>query len=168
MFNIKYKGYVSPLMNFLTECEQYHTGSIYNSNYRYIKEIIWDSKLEEEIGGSRASYEKYKKNKNISYSGVTYLRTIVDNSNKAIAYITETKRTTNEDNIKLYEILERATKELYKILKVKDINNFEYFLENENILYASSVVANIKALENIIIRYNSEPEFKAYLDKVKN
>jgi len=143
--------------------------AIYNKEYRYIKEIIWDDELNKTLGNTRGGYEKYNKGY-VSFSGETSLRTVTKDK-EIIGYITETNLTSNVKWSLFREFYVLAKKETYKILEVKDIETFDYWLENsgnslDNRDYNSYIMA-IDSLESIINDYKEDKTFRKFIDKIK-
>lgn len=163
-----------PLGKFLEETKQYRIPSIYNYEYRYIKEIIWDTEKQELYGSERAGYEKYKQDNlrtNVSFSCVHSLRTCTLD-NEIQGYIVESKKSTNENFNELYNIYNKARTELYTILDVKDKESFDYYIDEHVItsefnLSENSIISRIKTLEKLIKEYNEDEYFKKVLDKIK-
>ncbi len=170
------RKFTGPLAKYLENCQPYRVEAIYNTEYKYIKEIIWDDELQDKFGNTRAGYDKLKNDRNIKggfdFGGQTDLR-VRTYEDKIIGYMTETKKTQNDDFKILLKQYEDAKKEMYKILKVKDTDTFDYYLENNNISFsfsrsgANETISSIETLEEIITEYNDDPVFKRFLDKIK-
>jgi len=124
---------------------------------------------------SRETFEKFRKDTGFSfdYPGkVSYREFFKDNELKGFVLEDKVKKKTqySEDIKKLYE---EAFAYIVKELDIQDVDNFEYFLENENFfdfdLNMSNVtfyVNKINFLNDILRRYNSDKDFKQYLDKI--
>lgn len=164
----------SPLSKFIEKCQEHRIESIHNNEYKYIKEIIWDTVAQEKYDCTRKGYDEYRKNNavRVSHSGKVSLREITIDD-EVVGYITETKRNNNPDYNIIYSQYELAKKELFKILDVKDIDNFNYWLMEEVSNHSgygsceNTIISSIKCLEKIIISYNKDSSFKKYIDKIK-
>ena len=175
------REYNGVLGEYLENCKKYRVEAIYNTEYRYIKEIIWDTEAQEKFGSDRAGYEKFKADKdypgNLSYSGEIDLRIRYDKENGSpLGYITESKRTSNDNYKHMLKQLEGAKAKMFEILGVKDTEIFNYWLEEYvGDLFgfsrkgANETIYAIEKLEEIITKYNDpeEKEFKQFLDKIK-
>jgi len=176
MFQFEEKEFNGPLGQYLENCKPHRTEAIFNKEYKYIKEIVWDDDLNEKHGSTREGYEQFKAENPgyISYGGEVDLRTWYDHNGEVLGYLTETKKTSNDNYVILKKQFEDAKDELYRILDVKDRENFNYWLEEEVPLHTSfrldtnNVIENICELENIITKYKEDEEFKNFLDKIKN
>jgi hypothetical protein len=172
------KKYTGPLGEFLENCKPHRIESIYNKEYRYIKQIIWDDELNEKFGSTREGYEKFKNDRsipgNMSYGGEIDLRIRYDrDSGLPLGYMTETKLTSNESYKIMQEQFDNALKKTKEILDVKDEESFMYWLNNERPPFggwrrgANETISAIQHLEKIIKDYNEDEEFKSFLDKIK-
>ena len=161
-----------PLKKYLEECKIHRKESIYNKEYRYIKEIIWDDELQAKFGKTREGYDKYKNDYSIkghvAYGGFNDLREITDD-NKIIGYLLETKKSNNESYTELIKILNNAKQATINLLNIKDLVAFDYYLDTRGFNYYNStneLIGKIEKLEEIIDDYNNEEDFKLYLDKI--
>ena len=161
-----------PLKEYLERCKPHRIESIYNTEYKYIKEIIWDTEAQEKFGDDRSGYEKFKNDSNypgnISYSGEIDLRIRTAKDGTILGYLTEKKMTRNDSYLIIQKNLEDAKEKTIEILQVKDIKNFDYWLEGK--MYSSSganeMISSIEVLESIITTYAYDEDFKSYLDKI--
>jgi len=177
----KEENYNGPLREYIINALPYRVEAIYNTEYRYIKEIIWDTEAQEKFGSGREGYEKFKQDKsypgNLSYSGEIDLRIRYDRENGLLlGYITESKRTSNDNYKHMVKQFEDAKEKMFEILGVKDTEAFNYWLEEyTGGLFgfsrkgANETISAIETLEGIITKYNDpeEQEFKQFLDKIK-
>ena len=173
MLNFENKSFKGPLKDYLEECKKYRIESIYNRKYRYIKKIIFDTELENKFGNTRMGYEKYKNDYsiigNVAFGGYNDLREITDDKNNIIGYILETKLSKNEHFNKIIKIVKKAKEKTIEILKVTDVKSFNYYLNEIGFnIYndTNSLIDKIKKLENIIEDYQTDKDFKLYLDKI--
>jgi len=173
------KKFNGAMASFLTECQDHRIPSIYNTKYRYVKEIIYDTAAEEKYGTSRAGYDEWKNTKkydqstSLGYSGVTSVRTLSDyKTGEALEYILETKETTNDSLTKMLNILEKAEEEFYKILKVTSFDTFNFWFSDQydmmGRLEANGIISRIEKLESIIRDYNEDEEFRDFINKIKD
>lgn len=150
-----------------------------NTEHKYIKEIIWDTEAQEKFGSTREGYERFKMDKDypgsMSFSGEIDLRIRTDREGNVLGYMTESKRTNNDNFNHMLEQYNLARAKLMEILEVKDKENFEYWLEEEAPfrvsmrMGANETISAIESLERIINKYNDpdEVEFKSFIDKIK-
>lgn len=163
-----------PLSQYLENCKKHRIESIYNIEYRYIKEIIWDDEANNKFGNDRTGYEKFKNDFNypgdLTYSGLVDLRVRIDKEGNALGYITETKLTYNESYNIMYSQYSQAKEKLYEILEIKNRETFDYWFNNYsyvNLKSGNDIIYSIKSLEEIIVKYNEEEEFKKFIDAIK-
>jgi len=182
MFKMKMfedKEFNGAMASFLTECQDHRIPSIYNTKYRYVKEIVYDTEAEEKYGTSRAGYDEWKNTKkynqttSLGYSGVTSIRTLSDyKTGETLGYILETKETTNDSLTKMLNILEKAEEEFYKILDVTAFDTFNFWFQDQydtmRNLEANSIISRIERLEGIINDYNEDEEFRNFINKIKD
>lgn len=161
------------LAEYLEECKQHRIKSIYNYEYRYIKEIIYDTEKEERYGTERDGYEQYKKETkgSLSYGGEVSLRTNTTDG-EIDGYVSEEKLKENINLNKMKDILSRAKQHLMNTLMVKDIGSFEYWLatldtgmmaDNKSV---NGITAMIEFYEWIIEAYQGDKDYKKYVDKI--
>jgi hypothetical protein len=160
------KENTGPLKEHIENCEADRIEAIYNKQYRYIKEIIWDTEAEEKYGTDRAGYEKFKQDTKgySTYSGEIFLREVDG------VYFTEEKLSYNKKLSAMYKEKDKALEKTKEILGVKDNEAFEYWINN-NIPHsfttgANEVISYINSLEELISKYNEDEEFKHFFDKV--
>lgn len=111
----------------------------------------------------------------MSFSGEIDLRIRTDREGNVLGYMTESKRTNNDNFNHMLEQYNLARAKLMEILEVKDKENFEYWLEEEAPfrvsmrMGANETISAIESLERIINKYNDpdEVEFKSFIDKIK-
>lgn len=157
---------------FLDECHKHRIGAIYDVNYRYIKEIIWDDETQDKYGVTREGYEKYKDEHTgqYSYSGMASLREVKHDSGET-TYFIEEKRPVNSELSYIINQYELAKAKLFEVLEVKDIKTFEIFLTEYKDLYftkdVNTIISNIKGFENFLSEYNNDADFKRVIDKIK-
>lgn len=157
---------------YVDECHKHRIGAIYDVEYKYIKEIIWDDCAQEKYGKSREGYEQYKSENpgQYSYAGMVSLRE-VNHSSGETTYFIEEKRAVNSDLSDIVKQYELAKAKLYEILEVKDVQSFEIFLTEYKDLYftkdVNTIISNIKGFENFLSEYNNDPDFKRVIDKIK-
>lgn len=169
-----------PLAKFLDACKPHRIEAIYNTEYRFIKEIVWDTEAEEKFGTDRAAYEAWSKTDkgyergalDMSYSGKVDLRVLTERSSgKPVAYVTETKLDRNKSQELMHQQFELAKEEVYKILNVANLSSFNYWFEEQNIYDwrggANEIISSIEHLELIIKKYNKDEEFRSFIDKIK-
>jgi|SaaInl8_200m_RNA_FD_contig_81_619839_length_10764_multi_4_in_0_out_0_8 hypothetical protein len=175
MFKFEDKTFTGPLAEFLENCKPHRVEAIYNTDYRYIKEIIYDTEAEERYGRSRAGYEQYglENPGSMSFSGEIDLRIRTDIDGNVLGCMTETKRTNNDNFTHMVKQYDDAKAELIKLLDVKDIENFNYWLEEaapfrvSTRMGANETISAIEDLELIYETYNEDEDFKKFLDKIK-
>jgi hypothetical protein len=173
------KKYTGPLGEFLENCKPHRIEAIYNTKYTYVKEIIYDTELQELYGDSRDGYDKFKNRKldtttatDISHGGVLDLRILTQDGKESGAVI-ETKRTSNDNYNQMFIQYQLAKLKLLEILEIKDSGSFLYWYEENYSGFnfsrggANETITAIERLENIIIKYNNEEEFKEFIDKIK-
>lgn len=173
------KEFKGPLAEFLNNCKPHRVEAIYNTEYNYIKEIIWDTEAQEKFGSTREGYDRFKMDKdylgNISFGGEIDLRVRTING-VPVGYITESKRTTNDNYNHMVKQFEDAKERLFEILEVNDKEAFNYWLEEfAGGLFgfsrsgANETISSIETLQQIITIYNDphELEFKQFIDKIK-
>jgi len=157
------------LKKYIEMFEPHKLEAIYNKEYRYIKEIIWDDELNSTLGSTRKGYEKFDKGL-VSYSGEVSLRTVTKEGN-IVGYITETNLTSNVKSSMFREFYQMAKEETYRILDVKDKESFDYWLEDsgKGISFEgfNHYINGIKSLENVIEEYIEDEDFRRFLDKIK-
>lgn len=175
------ENYNGPLSEYIINALPHRVEAIYNKEYKYIKEIIWDTEAQEKFGSTREGYEKFQQDENypggMSYGGCIDLRVRTDREGNILGYMTESKRTSNDNYKHMVKQFNDAKTKTFEILEVKDIKAFNYWLEE----YASGLfgfsraganetISAIQELEEIITRYNDpeEHEFRQFLDKIKN
>lgn len=169
------KEFNGPLKDFLDSCKPHRVESIYNKEYKYIKEIIWDEEKNNKYGNTRKGYDSYKQEieGTASYSGEIELR-VTKKDGQIVGYFTETKLSSNEHLNLIFVQYQLALEKTKEILKVKDKNSFMYWLTNERPPFGgfkmgtNEIVGAIQNLESIIRDYNEDEEFKRYLDKIKD
>jgi len=179
MFKFEDKEFSGPLAEFLENCKPHRVEAIYNTEYKYIKEIIWDTEAQDKFGSTREGYEKFQKDTDypggMSYSGQIDLRIRTNREGEVLGYMTESKRTNNDNFDHMLEQYNLAREKLYEILEVKDKETFNYWLEEEAPFMismrmgANETITAIENLENIVIKYNDEDhiDFKQFIDKIK-
>ena len=167
---IQYKGL---LAEFLENCRIHRVEAIYNYEYRYIKEIIYDDEFNEKFGSTREGYENWKKEKTpggISFSGEVSLRTVTD-KDKIIGYVSESKRRENTSYMEMKKQFEEAYSKMCEIINVKDKSSFDYWFESSgykhNITEANKFILAIEKLEELIFIYDNNSKFKKLIDKIK-
>lgn len=173
------KDFNGVFAEFLENCKPHRVEAIYNTEYKYIKEIIWDDEANEKFGSSRTGYEKFKNDKDysgsMSHGGTTDLRVRTDKDGNILGYMTESKRTNNDNYEHMLKQYELAKAKLIELLDVKDLTNFEYVLEEFSPfrvsmrMGANETIDAIEGLERIYTMYNhpDETEFKDFIDKIK-
>ena len=165
------KNFTGVFAEYLNNCKPYRIEAIYNAEFRYIKEIIWDTEAEEKFGKTREGYKKFKNDEeyqcNVSINDV-YLRTRHDRYGNILGYITETKRTSNDDYNIVYKQYEDAKEKLMELLNVKDKETFLYWLDSETSVgtCVNGIISSIQNLESIYKEYNEDEEFKRFFDKI--
>lgn len=164
------------MKDILDELETLKSNSIYNYEYKYIKEIIWDDERNSKYGNDRNGYEKYKQedtNTYITFSGKTSLRIVEDRTTgEIVGYIAESECKDKSEK-RIYELRDLAKKEFYNALGVTNISEFEFWYNEyygtcdfRNSSY-TIVFNQIKQLINIVKRYNEDEDFKKFIDKIK-
>lgn len=172
IFNGEVTENLNPFQEYLDKAKENKIESIYNYEYKYIKEIIWDTEKQLKFGNKREGYERFNtKDKSVSYSGVSSLRTVTDSANNSpvIGYVLETRLTQNDAYLRMKEQYDLAKNKLYKILEVKDTESFDYWFE-QIIGYPSSensILSHIREFGNILEQYANDDEFRKFLDKIK-
>jgi hypothetical protein len=166
------KEHTGVLSEFLENIKPHRIEAIYNKEYRYIAQIIWDDELNEKYGSKREGYERFKSEQPgyVTHSGEIDLRVWRDHNGEELGYMTETKLNSNESYKIINEQFHGALKKTKEILDVKDHEAFDYWLNNEvNSTFRgpNECISAIKRLQSIIERYNEDMEFRAYLDKIK-
>jgi len=172
----KYNG---PLKEYILNASHYRNNASYNKEYKYIKEIIWDNEAQEKFGNTRDGYEKFRNDESypggISYSGEIDLRIRTDvETGDVLGYLTESKKTMNDDFEHMIKQFEDAKAKTFEILGVKDVETFNFWLEE----YAGGIfgfsrsganetIIAIETLESIIIEYDKSKKFKKFIDKIK-
>lgn len=161
------------LQEFIDNCQKERIEAIYNAEYKYIKEIIWDDEKNNQYGTTREGYENFKQDNNgsISHSHEIYLRENKDIKTKeTLGYLIESKRTSNDNYNIMYDNFKKAKEKFIEMLEVEDTEAFEYWLESYTSIYlakANEIINSIKTLDNILIKYNEDKEFKRFIDKIK-
>lgn len=164
------KQFCGPLADMLNKCKLYRTDAIYNEQYRYIKEIIWDDEYQEKYGITRKGYERFKDDHpgSISFGGKISLRSVTNNG--TVKYFTQEKKEYNTSLSEMINIYEESKDKMYEILNVKDINTFDYWFDDYtdfSFHCPNVIIDNIKELEDIINKYNTDDKFKTFIDKIK-
>jgi len=174
MIKFEDEKHTGPLKEFLEECKEHRIEAIYNYDYRYIKEIIYDDELEKKYGNSRTGYEKFKNNEpgNMSYSGEVSLRTRVDKDDNILGYMTERKLNNNDKLNTIFEIYKNAEIRFREILKITSPETFDYWFYNlgwtDEHLDVNNLINKIKRLERILFDYNEDMEFRNFINKIKD
>ena len=163
--------YSGKLGEFLNKIENHRTEAIYNKEYRYIKQIIYDDELQEKYGSTREGYERYKRDLSgyASYSGEIDLRVQTDRDGVILGYFTEAKKKVNDPLSEIEKIYEDAKQEFFNILGCTDTEALEYWLSDKihiNPMEANSYLYGVKKLEIILKDYEEDEEFKVFLDKL--
>ena len=172
MIGIKDKN-IGPLKEFLEECDEHRLEAIYNYDYRYIKEIIYDEDLEKKYGNTRKGYEQFKKNElgTISYGGDVSLRTREDKEGNIIGYMSEKSLKNNDKLNMIAEIYERAELKFREILGVTCPESFNYWFDSlgwyDEKLDVNNLINRIRQLEGILTSYKEDKEFRSFIDKIK-
>ena len=171
--NLLNKNYSGPLGDFLNEIESHRTDAIYNYEYKYIKEIIWDDVKNEKYGITRAGYDKFKNEEPgyMTYSGETIIRTNIDRDGDVLGYMTETKRKINDSLNEIFEIYVRALDRFCELVESsEDTSTLKWWLDKKihiDTMEANTYLYAVKKLETFLYEYNECPEFKTFIDKVK-
>jgi len=171
MIGFKNKN-TGPLKEFLEECDEHRLEAIYNYDYRYIKEIIYDEDLEKKYGNTRKGYEEFKKNEpgTMSYND-TYLRTRRDKEGNILGYMSEKALKTNDKLNMIAEIYERAELKFREILGVTCPESFNYWFDSlgwyDEKLDVNNLINRIKRLEGILTSYDEDENFRSFIDKIK-
>jgi hypothetical protein len=168
------KEFTGPLAEYLNACKPHRVEAIYNSQYRYVKEIVYDEDMEKAYGDTREGYNQFRRDVkcSVSHAGEVSLRDVRDAKGELTGYITETKLTSNEGWNLMYEQYESALEKTKELLGVEDEKNFQYWMDNSGECHISTAGANeivnsIKSLEGIIEDYQEDEDFRRYLDKIK-
>lgn len=162
-----------PLAEYINNCKPHRVEAIYDTEYRYIKEIVYDEEKQSRYGSSREGYERYKRDMEgyASYSGELDLRVQKSREGEVLGYFTESKLTSNESYKIMMQQYDMALSETKKILGVNDDEAFMFWLETEFSWGfrngANEIISGIEKLEGIIARYESDHDFKRFIDKVK-
>jgi hypothetical protein len=148
------------------------------TNYKY-KYFIFDEKTNNIISlpkdSSRKTFEEFRKENSYSFSyagEVSYREFFKDN--KLVGFVLE-------DKVKTKDNLQQEIKDLYKKaldsfienFNIKDLDNFEYFLENENFSdfgFTSNNIdfylQKINFLNDLSTKYKNDLDFKLFFDKI--
>jgi hypothetical protein len=173
--DLQYKGIFSEYLN---NCKPHRVESIYNKQYRYIKEIIWDDERNEKYGNTRAGYDRFNQEDSLnglmSYSGEIDLRVLNDRETKEpLLYMTETKCSSNESYMIIFEQYQHALNKLQELLEVTDTESLNYWLNECRPSFtnysrgANETISAIQSLEEIYNDYNEDEEFRSFIDKIK-
>lgn len=149
----------------------------YNYHYEYYKKtpngMVLDIPLNHQYGSTRDGYDSWKKdNKELtaSYSGMTSVRTVTDRTGYVDGYIFETKLPDRTWHTELKEKYDAAFLEICKLLEVKDIESFGYFVENDVELskdYSTSIMNKLRHIIDVFERYEYDDDFRKLVDKIK-
>lgn len=120
---------------------------------------------------SRESFEEFKEEYKVGIPGQISLRSYRDiNTNEIIGYVAEEKIPDTKANEEIKKIYLEAYEEIISLLKIKDRECFEFYLDAEVFdaccLELHFYPCRIRALIKLYERYNSEEDFKKYLQKI--
>lgn len=153
--------------------------NIYNYKYKYWIATPNGMRLDDErnhkYGETRKGYEEWKLQEPQSWyadhSSVVSLRRVYDrnNGNITVGYITEEKLSDYAWQNEIIALSDECFETLCNTLEVKDKENFNYFLFNELGFFKDNILelqTKIDKMVHVYEEYNSNPDFKAFLDKV--
>lgn len=136
--------------------------------------ILYSEEINKKYSNSRKGYEDFKRdhsNFRIGYSGEVSVRDIKNyDTNDKIGYIFERKIIDKSYSDKLNVLYNYMKEEVISLLKIKDIESFEYFLKTFNVSFEFNIHSNIKyeikKLYELVTEYNEDEDFKKFFDKI--
>lgn len=160
------------MLKYIEQINGHRIEAIYNTSHRYIKEIIWDDDKNLEYGDTRKGYDRYKRETqgyDMSYGGVTSLRTETDRDGNIIGYMTETKKQVNEPLLEIAKIWEESKKGFFEILEINDPEPVEFWISDKieiNYRCPNSIRSAVYELKDMIDEYFFDESFKKFIDKL--
>lgn len=167
------------LNEILEQMNEVRVEAIYNKEYRYIKEIVWDDEANKKYGTSREGYEQYQKDNTNLYATFTNIESLrrmqTRDANKTdVKYFIEAKREVNTQLGQMFDLYNKARAELVKILNVKDEEAFNYYIDEHVIgsgdfrLGANELKSRVTRLIQFVDDYNNDEYLKRVIDKIKD
>jgi len=180
--------------NFLdikTEMKNLRKETIYNYKYLYYDgdetSMTLNTEMCEKYGNDRPGYERFKNEPSvvngsttqpgevdIAYGGYVSVRALTHRGTKKVfGYITEEKLSYSPHRDKARELYDEALKSIKNVLGVRDEKSFQFYLDDKiSFDYMSSRDGvddydnAFDRLQEIVLEYNDDEEFKAFLDKI--
>jgi hypothetical protein len=121
---------------------------------------------------TRLGFEEYKqtlpKNWKLEHSGVISLRTITENG-VIVGYVKETKLTTNSKWERYHKLYDKAYDTFKSMLGVVDHTTFDYWFYDKysRPFEINSFIPAINNFKKFTSIYNTDEDFKIFVDKIK-
>ena len=171
---------IAELRDIYSKASKINKELIYNYDYAYYDliedSIVPNEKLNEKYGNSRKGYELFGKDNNeygVGYSGQVSLRELyLRGTNEVVGYITETKKPSRPFIQEAESLYEEAFNKLVELLDVKDEENLNYYINDNNSFdflskdRANEFTSKIYFLIETLEQYNNDEEFRKFFDKI--